>query len=174
MAATPRFTADELTRIYRDTASALYRFVSQRTGGDRQLSEDVVQEAYLRAVRSWSESGPAEEPLSWLRTVARNLLVNYYRSRQPVGLDPVCIDRALDDRGVDSSETACLLHWALGQIRPDDARFIEAFHLDGRSTKHIATETGLSSKAVEGRLYRARRALHDLLAPHVSRNGEQQ
>lgn len=168
----PALASDELSRIYRDSVRTLYAFVSRRTGADRQLSEDVVQETYLRAVKDWSINGPPREPLSWLRTVARNLLLNFYRRRKPDNLDPARIDRALEAHEVDSAETARLLHWALGRIPQDDARLIEAFHLDGRSTQDLAKATGLSGRAVEGRLHRARRALHELLGPHVNSTGD--
>ena len=168
----PVLTSEELSRVYRDTVASLYAFVSRRTGGDRQLSEDVVQETYLRAVKDWAVNGPPNESLSWLRTVARHLLANFYRREKPQDIDPSRIDRALGQREVDSAETARLLHWALARLRQEDARLIEAFHLDGRSTQDLAEATGLSSKAVEGRLYRARRALHELLLPHLNSTGE--
>src|SRR4051812_18204969 len=41
----------ELERIYDATIADLYRYVSRRCGGRRELAEDVTQEAWLRAIR---------------------------------------------------------------------------------------------------------------------------
>lgn len=159
--------AERLELVYQETVDGLYRYVARRTGGDRQLSEDVVQETYLRAVRSWDHDGVAAEPLAWLRTVARNLLVSHFRRNRPSDVDPASLDRTLDGASVDSAETAALLHWGLARLDATNARLVEAFHLDGRSTRHVAEETGLTERAVEARLHRARRDLRAILAPHV-------
>lgn len=42
---------DRILAAYRETIEPLYRYVSRMCGGDRQLAEDVTQEAWLRAVR---------------------------------------------------------------------------------------------------------------------------
>ena len=43
------------------------------------LAEDVAQEAFLRAVRTWAVHGPPPNPAAWLRRVARNLAVDQIR-----------------------------------------------------------------------------------------------
>ena len=58
------------------------------------------------------------------------------------------------------------MHWALGKLRREQAGLIEAFHLEGKRVREIAAEWGLSERAVEGRLRRARQALQDQLQKH--------
>jgi len=48
-------------RVFRETLPALYAFVARRVGGDHALAEDVVQEAWLRAVPAWREHGLRSE-----------------------------------------------------------------------------------------------------------------
>ena len=69
-------TDDRILGIYRETIDALYRYVSRNCGGDRTLAEDVTQETWLRAVREWRKKGPPDQPIAWLTTVARNLLIS--------------------------------------------------------------------------------------------------
>jgi len=149
-----------LLRTYRDHVGPLYRYVSMRSGGDRGLAEDVTQEVWLRAVESWRRQGPPEHPLAWLKTVARNLLSNYYRRVSPVSLDglPGDLDPASWGDGVawDSPDHATVVSWGLARLRPPQARLIEAFHLEGYPVSEIAREMGISERAVEGRLRRAR------------------
>ena len=58
-------------RVYRDTIRPLYAYVAKRAGGDRDLAEDVTQEAWLRALEAWRKKGLPREPIAWLKTTAR-------------------------------------------------------------------------------------------------------
>ena len=145
--------------IYRESVRDLYAFVSRRTGGERQLAEDVTQEAFLRAVTHHRNGRTPREPLAWLKTVARNLLVSHYRRRAAVPTDPASLDRLLAAAGPESGDEAALLVRGLAAVGRKHRAVLEAFHLDGKSQREIAEETGLSERAVEGRLRRGREAL---------------
>jgi len=47
-----------------------------------QLAEDVVQEALLRALQTWSYRGVPDNPASWLTQVAKNLALNALQREQ--------------------------------------------------------------------------------------------
>ncbi len=155
--------------IYRETVRPLYAYVSQRCGGDRALAEDITQETWLRAVAHWRRQGLPDVPLAWLKTVAKNLLLNTYRRARPVPLDslPPHLEPSFIDNGfeIDSPATAALVNWGLARLGRDQAELITRFHLEGASTAEIAADKGLSERAVEGRLYRARQKLRH----HVER-----
>ena len=163
---------DELIVVYRETVNQLYEFASRRAGGSRELAEDVTQETYLRATRAWSKSGLPDCPLAWLQTVARNLLLNHYRRRQPERLDSTDLDSVLDSTASDGREAAALVCWGLARLKARHARLLEAFYLDDRPVRSIAEDFGVSQRAIEGRLRRARLALKKLLWPHVGAKGE--
>ena len=159
---------DELVLIYRKTTGSLYAFVSRRVGGDRALAEDIVQEAWMRAVATWPHKGVPDQPAAWLTRVARNLLVSHFRRRRPQPVDPSQI-RLEDDRfSPETPWAAALVNWGLARMRRGQAELIEAFHLEGKSLREIAAETGLSERAVEGRLTRARANLRRRLEPFIT------
>lgn len=164
-----------LIQVYRECVHPLYEFVSRRCGGDRALSEDVTQETWLRAVQVWKRKGPPDKPLAWLRTVARNLLTDYYRRHRPVSLEalPPGWDGGGGEGGSEpeSPEAAALINWGLSRLRPAQADLLEAFHMEGLKVSEIAARRGLSARAVEGRLHRARRKLRQQLEAEVRRNG---
>ena len=163
---------DELIRVYRETVNELYEFVSRRSGGSRELAEDVTQETYLRAATVWPERGLPQCPLAWLQTVARNLLRNHYRRRQPQLLDSTDIDTVLGSAPSDGTEAAAVVCWGLARLNARHARVLEAFYIDDKPVRSIADEFGVTERAIEGRLRRARLALKKLLLPHVGTNGE--
>ncbi len=164
-------TADVI-ETYRDTIHPLYRFVSRRAGRSRQLAEDVTQETYLRAVVQWRNGRRPENALAWLQTVARNLLLNHYRRKSPESLEASGVECVLETEPVDGPEAAALVYWGLARLGRRPRRLLEAFYIEGESMRTIATDLGVSERAVEGRLRRARQALKDRLTPIMQNQGE--
>jgi len=158
-----RISEAEFERIYDETVAELYGYASRRCGGQRELAEDVTQEAWLRALRDWSEHGVPDNPIGWLTTVARNLLFNYFRRREGVSLDlisPAAVLDAVEANTVsDSAEVASLVSQALTRIPEAQARLLETFHYDRLKMSQLAEAYGISERAVEGRLRRARERL---------------
>lgn len=156
-------TEERIVAVYRETIDALYRYVSRSCCGDRTLAEDVTQETWLRAVRDWRRKGPPDQPLAWLHTVARNLLASYYRRHRPAPLDSVSPGQLLaafdDGRAAESAEMSVVVCHALARLPATEARLLEAFHFDDHRVSKIAEMFGLSERAVEGRLRRARQRL---------------
>ena len=170
-----RLTDEELRRIYQDTIDALYAYVSRRCGGDRDLAEDVTQETWFRAVREWYRTGPPDKPLAWLRTVAHNLILNEYRRRRRVSLDVATADDMLDamddGRAHESADMAAVVNGALARLPKSQIRLIEAFHYQRSKIAQIAVALGISERAVEGRLRRARENLRKQLETAMRSNG---
>jgi RNA polymerase sigma-70 factor, ECF subfamily len=158
-----RLSESELERIYDDTIVELYGYASRRCGGERELAEDVTQEAWVRALRHWRRHGLPDNPLGWLTTVARNLLVSHFRRKVGVSIDQVSAHEvlaAVDANTVsDSAEVASLVSQALARIPPAEAQLLETFHYDHLKMSQLAEVYGISERAVEGRLRRARERL---------------
>jgi RNA polymerase sigma-70 factor (ECF subfamily) len=162
-----RITETQLLRIYAETIDALYGYASRRCGGQRELAEDVTQEVWLRAIREWRRTGKPDHPLAWLTTVARNLILNHFRRREGVSLDsisPAQVLAAVDANTVsDSAEIASAVSHALTRLPQAEAQLLEAFHYQRCKMWQIALAYGISERAVEGRLRRARERLrHEL------------
>ena len=169
----PQPTEDDIRRIYRETIDDLFGFVSRRCDGDRALAEDVTQEAWLRAVRAWSASGMPDRPLSWLATVAARILSNHFRRSVPDPLDDGTGDSIPNDETIaDVADKRSLVERALSRLPRPQRWLIEAFHYDRRPVADIASATGLSERAVEGRLRRARQGLRREIEADRSADGE--
>ena len=150
---------DEIRRIYHATIDELYGFVSRRCDVDRDLAEDVTQETWLRAVRTWHAEGLPDRPLAWLTTVARNLLANHFRRHPLEPLDDTIAESIAVDEREDAGQRTTLLTRALARLPIPQVRLLEAFHFERQRVADIAATHGLSERAVEGRLRRARQQL---------------
>jgi RNA polymerase sigma-70 factor (ECF subfamily) len=170
-----RATEADVRRIYRETLDDFYGVVSRRCDGDRELAEDVVQETWLRAVRAWRADGIPERPMAWLTTVAVRLLSNHFRRRVGDRLDDGTGDSVpapdVDDAR-DTFERRSLVERAIARLPVLQMRLLEAFHFERRPVADIANSLGVSERAVEGRLRRARQNLRREIERDASSDGD--
>ena len=154
---------EQWLRIYRETVRPLYGYMAKRTGDNRALTEDIVQESYLRALDRWRDKAVPDTPLAWLKQVARNVLIDYLRRRKwdadagPAGADGV------EPRTPADAFESLELFLAIASLGRRKARALEAFYFDGLSVREIAGEMAVTERAVEGLLRRARGSLRSLL-----------
>ncbi len=150
-------TDDDIRAIYRSTLDELYDFIARRCRGDRSLAEDITQETWLRAIDAWRHGLP-DRPGAWLTRVAANLASNHQRHRKVERIDDGQDPDALADQRLDEEpgKRRRLLQRALDALPAAQRRLIDAFHFERRKVRDIASSSGMSPRAVEGRLRRAR------------------
>jgi RNA polymerase sigma-70 factor, ECF subfamily len=165
----------EIRAIYRATIGPLYGYVSRKCGGERALAEDITQETWLRAVREWPRIGLPENPIAWLTTVARNLVINHHRKREHVPLESISADTMLEaverDEPSRDAEIAGVMTRALATLPTEESQLLEAFHYERKKVSQLAIVYGITERAVEGRLRRAREHLRTALNGITSTEG---
>ena len=143
------------------------RLVGQLTGvtGDPLEAEDVVMEAFARAVTRHREFARVDNPEAWLRTVAVNVARSRWRrlSRMPTTpLELADGDRsstAYDDLPAD--RVALLA--ALRALPAAQREAIALHHLADLPVHEVAATLGVPTGTVKARLARGRARLADLL-----------
>ncbi len=168
--------ADAIDRLARLCLEPLYRFCYYRVACNRAVCEDVVQETLMRAIRDLGRYDPARSGgniFGWLTGLARNEIRRAVaRDRKAASLDQLWerMDRELLDfyQAMDSqplpdellerAETRELVNAAMSQLPPHYGAALEAKYVLGRSVRDIAESLGLTEKAVESQLARAREA----------------
>lgn len=152
--------AEMLRALHDEHSAALWRFVLRLTG-DRQLAEDVVQEALLRAWKHPEILAQGEAAArSWLYTVARNIVIDDRRSarhNREFGTDEVP-ERAHGDR-TDQVLDAWLLSEALNTLSHDHRAVIVHAYYGGRTVGEIAELLGIAPGTVKSRMHYGMRAL---------------
>ncbi len=143
--------------LYAACAERLYRFVVARTR-DGTLAEDIVSEAFLRAVRE-ADGLPAAEParVAWLYRTAANLVVDDYRRRTR---EAQAARRALEERPPEKDERERADLWAAVERLPDaQRRAVTLRYAHGMKVTDVAEAIGKSEGAVKQLLLRALRTL---------------
>lgn len=159
---------------------AVYRF-ALRLSGSRDQAEDLVQETFLRAYRSWDQYTPGTRCKSWLFTICRNLFLRQRERSQrhdeilaegadrdsghfelvnPVWVEAVKTDPEGDFfRSIVDEEVLSRI-----QELPEDYRVaVVLSDLEGLTYQEIADMTEVPVGTVKSRLFRGRRLLQRAL-----------
>jgi RNA polymerase sigma factor (sigma-70 family) len=159
-----------------DSAYNLARWL---TGNDHD-AEDVVQDAYLRAVKFF-DSFRGGDARPWLLTVVRHACFDWLernRSHQPLAV----FDEELHSNQGDSLDPAQLLlrkqdsemlRQALEELPVEFREVLVLRELEGLSYKEIGAVTNLPPGTVMSRLARARERLRHGLVQHLGEGGLQ-
>lgn len=161
-------------RAYDACAPSLYRFFVVRTG-DSHLADDLMQQLWLQG-RNGAENVPPANLEYWLRAIARNLLRTHWRvkARRPVAIavpDPDVaadlserlVNEEIPAADLENKEIRDQLLLAITDLSSQEQELIVGCYFENLSHAALAARLGISERAIEGRLYRARQALRQRL-----------
>jgi len=164
---------DEAMLPHLDTAYNLARWLTR----DDHAAEDVVQEAFHRALRFFC-GFRGQDGRTWLLAIVRHSAYDWLRKQRL--WDAAQFDENLHDRGDDTLNPEHvalrradreLLTQTLEKLPVEHREALVLRELEGLSYKEIAAVTGVPIGTVMSRLSRARRQLQELLAQCVSGGG---
>jgi RNA polymerase sigma-70 factor (ECF subfamily) len=145
--------------------------------GNEQDAQDVVQETYLRALKSFGGfHGSNGRP--WLLTIVRNTSYTFLKKKRPTEL-AASFDEAEhvfeDDSAspinvVEQGENAKLVREALDHLPVDAREILVLRHLEDLSYREIAEIAQVPPGTVMSRLARARGKLRKYLSIQKGRN----
>ena len=170
---------NELVRRY---DQRLLNFV-YRTIGDRERSQDLVQETFVRVYRHLHRFDQTKKFSTWIYTIASNLAKNELRNRSR---NPLVLFQTLK-KNWDADHRP--LEWEDTQFKPDDlfrkrhlrSKVEEAVEqlpehhrivfvlreMEGKTYEEIADITGCNLGTVKSRLNRARNNFANIIAPMI-------
>lgn len=137
----------------------VFAFILRRCG-DRALAEDLAADVILRAVRETKRAQAVVTP-AWLTTVARNRLVDHWRSkaREERRLRLSWSDPDPDEWADDGAPLEPeVVNQVMRELAPDHQAVLSLRYLDDLSVPEVADALGRSVHATESLLARARRA----------------
>ena len=138
---------------------------------DKNMAEDVMQEAFLRAWKSLDSLREAKAAKGWLFTIFRREHARQFERKQFKYSDVESMDTLADAKmGYDDRPEAFALRNALKRLPADYREPLEMQVLGGFSCDEIASILGISSSAVMTRLFRARKKMRHLLGYEATPN----
>ncbi|HEU5022341.1 MAG TPA: RNA polymerase sigma factor [Bryobacteraceae bacterium] len=161
--------------FYDRNARGLWAYLSRVTG-DRQLADDLLQEAFYRFLRAASNAGGEERfdsdahRRNSLYRIATNLAVDARRRSftRPAAsvagddVERVAAPARSGDHGDDAARRADV-NRAMAQLRPRDRAMLWMAYAEGASHDEIAGAIGVQPSSMKLLLFRARRKMAKLL-----------
>lgn len=167
---------------------AVYRF-ALRLSGEPDVAQDLVQETFLRAYRSWDQYTRGTAAKSWLFTICRNVflrgrergkrhdeIVRGEASRAAAGVDPVnplwASLEGVDPEGefFDSIVDERILQ-AIGDLPEEFRSVVVLSDVEGLAYAEIAELLEIPVGTVKSRLFRGRRQLQRVLYEYAVEMG---
>ena len=124
--------------------------------GDAGVAQDVVQEAFCRALARWDRVAWFDDPLSWIRKVAWNLATSRFRRLR---VAQAHVRRQREEHFAEPSPDRVVLTRALATLPEKQRRAVVLFHLADLSITEIAQQEGVAEGTVKAWLSRGRAAL---------------
>jgi RNA polymerase sigma-70 factor (ECF subfamily) len=124
--------------------------------GDLATAQDVVQEAFCRALPRWSRLDAYDDPIAWIRRVAMNLATSRWRRARTARAYAVR-QGAQTVAGPEPDRVALVA--ALKALPVKQRRVVVLHHLADQSVADIATSEGVPESTVRAWLHRGRAAL---------------
>lgn len=154
--------------FYERTSRAVWVYLARITG-DRQLADDLLQEAFYRFYKAGAAHQDEEHRRNSLFCIATNIArdVNRRKVRHP--MEQLEIDEhfqetaAIDARIAERFEGSTDLWRAMARLKPAQREMLWLAYALGSSHAEIAEILGVKSGSVKILLFRARRKLAVLL-----------
>jgi RNA polymerase sigma-70 factor (ECF subfamily) len=155
----------------------IYR-LARRLTDTQEDAEDVLQEAFIRALRAIGGFKGASKFSTWLYRITVNLAAMKRRAKryniesldEPIMTKDGEIRRDIRDRGIGPLESLIMketrekLDEVMSDLSPTNRAVFVLRHLEGLSTEETREVLKISIPAVKSRLHRTRLALQEKLA----------
>jgi len=146
---------------------AFLRYLERRVG-DRELAEDILQDAFTKVVDR-PEQAPADQAIvPWFYRTLRNAAIDQFRRRGAAGRALAAFARELETSATPSADLggeicACVSRLA-STLKPEYAEALRAIDVNDTPVNVFASTRGLSPGNAGVRVFRARQALKKRVA----------
>lgn len=151
--------------LYDACADRLYHYVATRLGS-REAAADVVQSAFLRAVKSRRRFRGIENPVAYMFQIARNEALRAAKkiTKTIVPVDDCSVAGGESRVPYDDAE---IIAAALGRLSADDRELIDMKVFGGLTFQEVAVVLGLPPGTVATRYRRALESLRPWLTKQL-------
>ncbi len=167
MAKNPRLAQDGIfTQIYRKFARPLSHFIAKRIGTDEKLTEEIVEETFVAAWRGLKTFRHKSSYFTWLCRISLNKISDYYRDQvnKNSGIIVPLIEAVTktDSKSLSPEESLALkelrrsVNECLNLLPEEKRRLLQFRYWYNMSYREISEILGISERAVEGKIYRAK------------------
>jgi len=154
---------DAFSLLYKQHLSPIYRFIFLKIGV-KEVSEDLTSQVFLQAWRNIRKFKIGKSPFSsWLYQIARNLVIDFYRTyRKSYSLEEVAIENKDDiEEKIDLEDKRKIMMGALKELSEIHQTVLILRFIEELSDAEIAKIIGKKEGAVRVIQHRAIKMLKE-------------
>lgn len=114
---------------------------------DRQKSEDIMQNTYIKVRKNITQYNPDSNSLAWILTIAKSLAINEYnrvKREIPTDFDTTYNIGSYDDKNLEAVENKQILQKAFDVLDERERNIVLMHTVKGIKHKDIALINGIS------------------------------
>lgn len=151
---------DALVKKYQ---SPVRRFFLHQTLGDKELSDDLAQETFIKAYTHLTSFKNLANFSTWLYRIAYNVFYDYIRNRKETeDLETRQVDGRYHTEQ-DNVETQIDVYESLKHLREEERTCIILFYMEDLAIDKISAITGMPKGTVKSHLSRGKEKLSNYL-----------
>jgi RNA polymerase sigma-70 factor (ECF subfamily) len=154
---------NNIEQIWREYAAALHGFIQSRVD-DADIADDILQNVFLNIHAKIDSLKDTAKLRSWIYQIARNAVIDHYRSLKTHSELPESIEQPEEDNAETARQEieSCML--PLIRNLPDNYReAVMLSEIEGMTQKQVAEKLGLSLPAAKSRVLRGRIMVKNML-----------
>lgn len=153
---------DAVSRLFEAYGDGVYQYVRYSLSNPVE-AEDITQDVFLEALRSWSNFRGGSSEKTWLWSIARHRIQDRLRQRGREGVSAELDEDALPGGVAADTDTRLDLERALRQLSIDQRQVFTLRIIQDKPAAEVASILGWSNVKVRVTLHRALKALESLL-----------
>ena len=153
-----------LEEVFEQYFDSVYAYVAYRVAPDLEAARDIAHDTFVACFEGFSNYRDEASVLTWLRSIARNKVVDHIRKATGKGACQVGA-AAFDEvaakdhvASFDAEERTLMVGAVMRRLPRHYVDVLEAKYVDDLSVEEIARQRSKTAKAVESTLTRARDA----------------
>lgn len=149
----------------------LHAMLAHLVDGDQELAAELVQEAFVRAFERLDQFAGHSSFYTWIYRLARNRSLDLLARCRPQACDPEVLGHIAPpqpgrpEQALCQQETVALVQAGLAQLPAEMREILLLRDFDGHDYATIAAMLDVPEGTIKSRLFRARSALREVLAP---------
>lgn len=155
------------SELYDRHAPRIYAYC-RRILSNEEAARDAFQEAFMRFYETARKGQTIEHAPAFLLRIARNLCLNDIRKHSKTMIEFSEFDFPTTDQSYERTEFLALLDAAIETLANEQREALLLKEYGGMSYRDIAEVCGESLTSVRSRIYRAKKALREILAPYIN------
>ena len=160
-----------------DTYQDMAMTIAYRVCSNMQDSEDVVQDAFVKAFHNLHVFKSESKFSTWFYSIVYNTAVTENRRSaqyvQYVDYEQMDISDMYSDfdamSQIEDDERRMMLNKALDMMPRDESLILSLFYIEENTIKDIVKITGLTESNVKVKLHRARKRMYDIITELMKR-----